>query len=415
VAAVQGRLRAWALLIVGAAVAMSPQARAQCYEVVETVQFSGPCGSSTWDVDIRDINDQGDVCGDRYCSPGSTRMPWIKRAGQPVTTYSLPSGSGDSWTMYISAEGWVVGETDYIGFPFTGNFGWIYRDGVATMIFPPENRPGSEKIFIRGISDDGTVVGWYLEDTNGEFGGSYYHAFYWKDYQMTLLDEVLGSAESGASAISRGGIIAGWLGPDYQDSQAFVLDGEVLAVMPPPEGYTAFEPLAINDLGQFVARAWSPGGLSTAPAYRVSGRELLPLGVLPPSQRFTPADIAVDGSVIVGIGSNPDVGGLVWTPGDLRRLRQRVAHMPANSFSWVRALDALGRVVSPAGNHDAAFVLAPARPPTEDLNGNCKIDWPDLIELLGHWGVEGAPGDFDGIGGPDAGDLEHMLMEWSWR
>ena len=48
-----------------------------------------------------------------------------------------------------------------------------------------------------------------------------------------------------------------------------------------------------------------------------------------------------------------------------------------------------------------------------DLDGDCGVTTPDLLDLLGAWGKNpGHPADFDGNGGVGTADLLELLADW---
>jgi probable HAF family extracellular repeat protein len=148
------------------------------------------------------------------------------------------------------------------------------------------------------------------------------------------------------------------------------------------------------------------------------------LGVLPGGESSAANGVSGDGRVIVGqSGSRDSSGAFVWSHdrGGMMSLQEHLAEIGADLSGWSALLSATGisadgRFVVGSGMFEGAthaFVadLQVPEPPAcpGELDGNGAVDAGDIAALLVQFGQAGGPADLDGSGTVDAGDVSALL------
>ena len=162
-----------------------------------------------------DINDAGVIAGDHYDGT------WWRAFTYDGSSYSYLNVPGSLFTVVlgISNDGHVVGYYVESG---TGYHGFIY-DGTS---FTTLDVPGAPDTRVVGINDTGIVTGIYLDNA------SKWHSYTYDGSSFTYLD-VPGADHTEASGINKSGTIVG----DYRDSSGihgFIYDGTSFTTLDVP-------------------------------------------------------------------------------------------------------------------------------------------------------------------------------------
>ncbi|MBX3373201.1 MAG: hypothetical protein KF817_05150 [Phycisphaeraceae bacterium] len=365
------------------------------------------------------MNNHGDVCGYYVCGASTRRaVAWPSTGG--IVTPPWPPGAGWSDAFAINDAGWVTGIVDIAGDQYGQlSFLWNIHTNEFEMIYPPfVNGEQGTSIQANAISEDRTVVGFFYT----AYPESDPHAFRWKDGQFELFVGAFSGTRSQGIAIGESGAIAGNVGfyPSPLPVHPFlIIDGRITEI-PTYGGWPATVVTGADDAGRFVARVVdvANGSIGIGLMGDAGGYvcELMP--DWPPDlvHRVVPRGINNSGDVIGWVSYLNGAGAhaLVWRSGGARRLRDLVmappsfGPMPIN-LGWPSPISQNGQVV--AIGDGGYYHIVPAAPTDEDLNGDCRVDFRDLLILLSRWGSSGF-GDFNGDDVIDHKDLWHLFDHW---
>ncbi len=390
---------------------------------------------------LASINNSGVAVGSSsWCNPGAKRaVRWSEKEGVVL----LPLPIGQSVANGINERGTIAGT----GYPQGGggpSQGWIYRDGVYTVI--PKPRDGA--LVVTGILEDDTVYGIaYLNEA------PWVRVFAWRDGEFLPLPESLGAGD--VYALARGGsrgrgshpgYVVGSIGapetiPGWQNNDAFRWDittGEVIT--------------QAVELPYFRAEGWA-----ATPDGRIFGRcfTLMEIqGVVQPRFRtleMTDGDPIVFEPILINdgiwyrdvtdqghaFGTSLCQGGIcncdgvpcspwfktraiLWRHGELIDLLAVATEQHGSNLAKTgKAINDYGEmIVSGVGPGAYEYFIRSLTPPG-DVNFDCSVGRTDLMLVLENWGdrrdaaVAASDLDRDGVIGP--ADLAEVLGGWSAR
>jgi probable HAF family extracellular repeat protein len=179
----------------------------------------------------------------------------------------------------------------------------------------------------------------------------------------------------------------------------------------------------VSDDGAVVVGVSDSAAGSRAFRWTASGG-MQDLGVLPGGETSAANGVSGDGLVIVGqSGSRDGSGAFVWSQGrgGMVSLQEHLSEIGADLTGWsaltsATGISADGRFVVGSGVYQGsirAFIAdlqVPEPPPCPgELDGNGAVDAGDISTLLLEFGQSGGPADLDGSGTVDAGDLSVLL------
>jgi probable HAF family extracellular repeat protein len=208
----------------------------------------------------------------------------------------------------------------------------------------------------------------------GQTVGVNAHAFLWDNGRVTDLGTVFGGPAATATAISNRGQIVGSATPRAQDgpsSRGFFWDNGSASEVGPLPGFDICAPSDVNDEGQVVGICRDFG------------------------------EVTVD-------------RGFIWHKGRIVDLNLLIETQSGLAIHWGKAIDELGRIAAIGQlNGGAVSLLLLPQPLAGDANSDCLINVLDLGTLLGDWGKQGSPADFDDDGVVGPSDLIILVSNWS--
>ncbi|MCZ6654469.1 MAG: hypothetical protein O7D91_15750 [Planctomycetota bacterium] len=398
---------------IGANLALSDSAHAQCYQV--TV-IQGPECPWPWPpagISGEGINESGDLVGYYYhCGVGGSSEAFMWTAESGLTTLNAPPGVGTAKALDINDAGQIAGTMGGIVSPDRG----FLHDGEFVTLDPP---PGGNWSNARAVNNSGQVVG-----TVDEPGSGTISAALWEGGDLTILGSTLDPWTS-ASDINELGQVAGYMGyPSPLDPTARGViwdDGNVTILDPIPGGVTSVAK-GINNLGQVVGYGLVPSeeaplGYFSHP-FLWSGGQMTDLGTLPGSDYCIALDINDSGQMIGYCGSSGQ-GSWVpffWQDGVMTNVNDLLAADADVSISLVLAINNQGQIAGRGSGPSSggAVLLTPFPVSRADLDGNCTVNPFDLALLLGNWGpCADCPADINGDGIVNAFDLGILLGSWT--
>ncbi|MBX3373230.1 MAG: hypothetical protein KF817_05295 [Phycisphaeraceae bacterium] len=338
-----------------------------------------------------------------------------------MVTPPWPPGAGWSDAFAINDAGWVTGIVDIAGDQYGQlSFLWNIHTNEFEMIYPPfVNGEQGTSIQANAISEGRTVVGYFYT----AYPESHPHAFRWKDGQFELFVGAFSGTRSQGWAIADSGIMGGNVGvrsSPANPAHPFVIADGAITELPSYGDWFSTSIEGITDDGTFIAMTYQPGsgGARIGLMGDASGYLCELMADRPPDlvRRVMPSGINDSGDVVGHVSYLNGAGAhaLVWRSGGARRLRDLVmappsfGPMPINLGS-PSPISQNGQVVAIGGGGN--FHLVPAAPANEDLNGDCRVDFRDLLILLSRWGSSGF-GDFNGDDVIDHKDLWHLFDHW---
>jgi hypothetical protein len=385
------------------------------------------------------MNNSGVAVGSSdWCNPGARKaVRWSLEEGVVL----LPLPLGESVAEGINERGTIAGT----GYPQGGgnpSQGWIYRDGVYTVI--PKPRDGA--LVVTGILEDDTVYGIaYLNEA------PWLRAFAWRNGEFLPVPESLASAD--LYALPRGGsrgrgshpgYIVGSVSapetiPGWQNNDAFRWDittGEVItqAVELPyfrAEGWTA------TPDGRIFGRCFTLMEIQgvVKPRFRtLETTEGAPIVFepIPINDGIWYRDVNDQGHafgtslcqsglcICDGVPCSPwfKQRAILWRNGELiDLLAVAIEQHGSNLAKSGRAINDYGEmIVSGVGPGTYQYLVRSLTPPG-DVNFDCSVGRADLMLVLENWGnrldaaVAASDLDRDGVIGP--ADLAEVLGGWS--
>ena len=235
---------------------------------------------------VAGINNLGQVVG--YYTVGSAWHAFLRSADGTFTSFDVPESTPDTGPFAINDRGEMVG-TSFVAFATV--YGFLRSaDGLTyTTISVPQ----ASATFVRGINNDGEIVGWYsVGGSSGPQRGFARAA----DGSYTTFEVPGTDGGTRVSAVNNRGRIAGSFG----GSLGFVRNADGTFV------YLAQVPAAINDNGQVAGAYMDASGYHGFLAVPASGGTpplIRPAGVITASA-FGGASAIAPGTFIEIYGQN---------------------------------------------------------------------------------------------------------------
>ena len=360
------------------------------------------CGFGPFPGDPVALNVHGDLVG-RWVSCGEpVAHTFIWTGGPSITILPIPPGYRAMDPEDMNDLGEIVGT---LQLP-TGPFRPFLRkqDGQVVDLGLPTGATVGHAL---GINNKSEVVG-YSSGPNGS------RAFLWKDGLFTELNLPTGP-HGRAHAINNNSQITGWMGNYPLNSSGFIWqDGSVIEI-PPLAGTTSVYPTAISQSGRVVgpSRIW-PGGDSHG--FLFENGSLTDLGVLPKFDDTWPSDC--NETVVIGTCSREgDADGFVWSEGVIAQSSDLLP-IPTIQAIVNGAVTEDGRIASRVKINDEWFglILTPVGPFTGDVNNDCVVNVPDLLNVIDNWGScvpkSPCPADLNNDAIVDVWDIVLVVQNW---
>ncbi|MFO0893592.1 MAG: dockerin type I domain-containing protein [Phycisphaerales bacterium] len=372
------------------------------------------------------INNLGHWVGYRNKCPDNESLyqhaiRWTPETGLEILP--VPSNTTSAAAYAINdlgtVVGWRVGTTDG---QFHGYWACIWLPNGEFVEIPPLGGTPPHS-WATAVNNKNVVVGW----RNGLGGTSAArYAFIWHDGQVTDLDPLpFGSWTAEARDVSDTGYIVGQFGSDSNgSSRGFRWKDDAVEILQPLPGAVTSTAMGVTETG--IVFGQSRFGSGAGVTHRLTMWALDGLPVELPSLPGYPSwgCKAVNGSgVVLGLVAKQSQPGLwtteevVWIDGVPYAIKPLVSAPVPSQYSGALAINDLGQLVCRASTPPGggAWILTPTGS-SADLNGDCVVDGTDLGVLLQQWGaVPGAPAsaDLDGDGEVDGRDLGILLGAWT--
>lgn len=315
------------------------------------------------------VNDMGTVVGRfRAADHQEWACIWMKEK-----FIQIPPSPPGQWSgaNCINQDGLVGGYRQVPDPDGSGNLyvAFLWQDGVLTDIEPIWPGPGA----VRALNDSGQAVGLFGTITTNSRG------FRWSDGSCELLDTLPGHKVSEACIVRADGTAFGISGfvPNPKNPYLFMYwpvvwpaGQTVPELLPIPDGFKGAVPETMSDRGVMVVHARNPTGAS------------------PPSRR------------------------MLFLKGEYFDLADRIIDPPWPSLK-PQSISSNGEIAT--ANGQTTWILRPVEQPEADLDGDCRVDMDDLLQLLDMWGPCSVPtlADLDHDGEVDGVDLGDLLGEWT--
>jgi hypothetical protein len=355
---------------------------------------------------VKAVNNQGHVVG-RWVSCGDpVHHTFIWTGGPTATILAIPTGYRSMEPEAMNDLDEIVGRLELpMGTPSPDRAFLRRADGQVIDLGLP---PGANTAYATSINNRSEVAGYY----NIPFVG--YRPFIWKDGDWDLIDVPSGS-EWGALDINDHGELALW----QWGSQGFVWSSGTLQPMGLLPGGAQTMPFSISQNGNVVGRAstseYDDLGFDFR-AFLFDGKRLLNLGSLPGA--IESLATANNNTVIVGSCSYENYGvAFDFVNGRMRALDE-LHLIPNLTIHWARAISETGVIVAHGliGSQVYGVILTPVYAPFGDIDANCVVNVPDLLEVINSWGACDpdwfCPADLDGDGVVTKSDLLTVIQHW---
>ena len=390
-------------------------AQIPCSYDVQIIASPLDCGLGTVNTFGLGLNENGAVVGYYKCPLWENFQGFMWTAEAGFEALDPPQGVVEVFPRDINNNGIICGTLRVSG---VGNRGFVYDDGVWTILPPVVDVPGAWSS-AAAINNAETVVGQrsITEGLNPQ------NAYIWSAEKGFTDLGVMNGANSAATAVSASSLVTGWIGNGTTVSDGFLWeDGSVELLGPVPGGFTT-TPNAVAMSGAIVGSGLirlkgAPIGASRA--FLWENREFRMLVTLPDHTRSRANDITSDRRQVVGrswnVDDNPNIAhGFIWSDGIMTNLNDLVS---PDLEIVIRSAAAIANASHILANGDdptptaVAFLLAPVEEPVGDLNEDCHVGVIDLLILFGSWGDPKSPADLNSDGIVDHLDLMILLDNW---
>ena len=194
------------------------------------------------------INDNGQIVGNAYVSPGGARHAVLWENDTIVDLGAL--GGTNSFATAINADGVIVGMSDVDDREGTVPFVW--RDGEMTEIELPDGMNCSAEM----INDTGIIAGNMYDESHKLFG------VIWIDGEMEPVPSLVNDGSTFPIDLNENGQMVGWSANapgDHTTYSAVLWNGsdvfDLNVLIPADTGYRLISGQAINDNRQILATA----------------------------------------------------------------------------------------------------------------------------------------------------------------
>ena len=394
-------------------------AQIPCDYEVTTLKFPIDCGLGTVITIGLSLNESGAVVGYYYCPLWDNFQGFMWTAEAGFEALDPPQGVVEVFPRDINNNGIICGTLRVSG---VGYRGFVYDNGEWTILPPVVDVPGAWSS-AAAINNARTVVGQrsITENLSPQNG------YIWSGEKGFIDLGVMNGPNSGATALSENGLVAGWTGTGTTTSETFLWqNGKTTLLGFVPGGLTSApsattgEPIIVGS-GAIPMDGY-PFGIPRAFLWQ-EGKFTM-LGTLPDHLISRAQDIRANGQQIVGRSWNVDgtptiAHGFIWEDGVMYDLNDFISEEPKVVIEGATGISARGEIVANGDDVEgeiAAFLLTPIAAPLGDLDGDCMIGAVDLYLLLTTWGrcadCDNCHADLDNNCVVGVSDLLILLGNW---